>query len=269
GRMPNIGIMYLAGVLEDAGYPVVTFDEQYEGTPPLMLASKINAQNPSLVGFTLYDVTMEPTHHTLSLLRLAYDGPIVVGGYTATFHAEDILRAWPEVDYVIVREGETALRALVAHLEGDIPVEEVPNLVYRDGDSIRSNPEAALTDVTTISWPRRQWPESGDVTPIVTRRGCMSRCAFCSMVPFYDLKLGPILRQRAPEDVVDEIAYCVDNGSTEFMIYDDDFGLSSKRERAWCAAFLDCLKERDLDIHWGVELRVADVVRGSELLLDF
>ena len=266
GRMPNIGILYLAAALEAQGYKAVTLDRQHSSTSPLALASEIHALHPSVVGFTLYDVTTESTRRTLSLLRLVYKGPIVVGGYTPTFHADDILREWPEVDFVVQREGEQAIVALMEHLHGRRSITDVPNLVYREGEHICRNPESPLIDVCALPWPRREWPEQGDVTPIITRRGCLSRCSFCSMVPFYDVSRGPIVRWRRPGDVADEIAWCVEHGSTQFMFYDDDFGLSTRTEREWCSQFIAEVRKRNLCFHWGIELRVTDVIRGESLL---
>jgi anaerobic magnesium-protoporphyrin IX monomethyl ester cyclase len=266
GRMPNIGVLYLAGALEKQGYKTAILDKQHSETSPLKLASEINGLRPSLVGFTLYDITAESTCRTLSLLRLAYHGPIVIGGYTPTFHAEDILRGWSEVDFVVLREGEEAIVKLMQYLEGRRPIEDVPNLVYRSNNKICFNREGSLVDVRLLPWPRRLWPESGDVTPIVTRRGCLSRCSFCSMVPFYDPSLGSLVRWREPGDVAEEIGFCIDHGSREFMFYDDDFGLSAKVERDWCFSFIEEVEKRDLRFHWGIELRVPDVVRGASLL---
>jgi anaerobic magnesium-protoporphyrin IX monomethyl ester cyclase len=266
GKMPNAGIQYLAAVLEQNGYPCVTFDWQGSDRSPLELVNEILAKDPSLVGFTLYDATIDTTRHAISMLRLVYSGPIVVGGYTPTFHAEDILREWPDVEYVVVREGEAAIVALMEHLEKQKPIEDVPNLLYRKNGSIQRNPEKALQDVTQLPWMKREWPETGDVTPIITRRGCMSRCSFCSMVPFYDSTLGPLVRARRPGDVIDEIEYCLSNGATEFMFYDDDFGLSSKQEREWVGQFLNEVGRRGLNFHWSVELRIADVIRGESIL---
>lgn len=268
GRMPSIGILYLAAVLDKAGYEVITFDGQSDPDLLADLAQRISAQMPSLVGFTLFDATLASTREVILQLRKTYSGPIVVGGYTPTFHADDILREYPEIDYVVVREGEAAVVALMEYLNGRSEIGAVPNLVYRGAEAIQHNPEGPLADVTALPWARRQWPERGDVTPIISRRGCLSRCTFCSMVPFYDLRFGPIVRTRAPVDVADEIAHCVAHGSREFMFYDDDFNLSTPATRRWCEEFAAEVKRRSLRFHWGVELRVPDVIRGADLLKD-
>jgi radical SAM superfamily enzyme YgiQ (UPF0313 family) len=266
GCMPNSGILFLAAVLEQKGYDCITLDHQHSEISPLQLAAEIAAKQPSLVGFTLYDITVETTRHTLSVLRLVYDGPIVIGGYTPTFHAEDILREWPEVDYIIIREGETALVALLEHLQDKRPIDDVPNLIYREGTGIHRNAEKALEEITKLPWMRRSFPHTGDVTPIISRRGCYSRCAFCSMVPFYDTRLGAQVRVRPPVDVVEEIEFCLEHGSTEFMFYDDDFGLSTKHDRDWCLQFLEEVGKRGLHFHFGIELRVADLIRGEPIV---
>ena len=266
GRLQNIGVLYLAAALEAAGVEVVTLDRQYSRDSPLKLAAEIIRLRPSLVGFTLYDHTIQTTWQVLSILRWDYKGPVVVGGYTPTFHARDILQTCPNVDYVVMREGEAAIVALVEHLRGRRAVEDVPNLVYRTAIDIRFNPEGRLGDVGELPWPRRDWSDDAPLTPLVTRRGCLSRCSFCSMVPFYDKQFGPPVRWRPPQDVVDEIEHCLEHGSDEFILYDDDFGMSTQAERTWCRELVGEIRKRNLHFRWLIETRVMDVVRGGSLV---
>jgi radical SAM superfamily enzyme YgiQ (UPF0313 family) len=266
GRMPNIGIMYLAAALEQAGYPAVTLDFQHEEPALLKVVGRILSLKPRLVGFTLYDSTMVSTAQCIALLRQVYDGPIVVGGYTATTHADDVFAYMPQIDYVIMREGEQAVVALRRCLDGECGPESVPNLVFRRGGGLVYNPEGPLMDVRQIPWPKRDWSNPSFMTPILARRGCFSKCTFCSMVRFYETPDSPIVRWREPKDVVDEIAWCVEHGASNFIFYDDDFGLSIRKEREWCARFIKELERRDLKFSWEIELRVMDVIRGAELL---
>ena len=267
GRMPNVGILYLASALEKAGYPTLALDRHYDPVTPFQLAADIVARAPRLVGFSLFDLTMDFTRQTLSILSALYRGPIVVGGYTATFHAEDLLGEWPWVDAVFLNEAEESLVAYLRHLDGETGIEEVPGIVLRDpekpGEVLRAA-AARSPDVTALPWPQRHWDNDEDVTPIVTRRGCTSACSFCSMVPFYDRESAPIVRYREVTDVVDELADCLKNGRTEFMFYDDDFGLATRRDREWADAFCDEVAVRGLRFQFGVELRVIDMIRGVE-----
>jgi anaerobic magnesium-protoporphyrin IX monomethyl ester cyclase len=266
GKLPSIGVLYLAAALEEAGFEAVVLDRLYSEGGALELALEIHGHAPALVGFGISDETVHATRQTLNLLRLIYQGPVVIGGYTPTMHAEEMLRAWPDVDFAVVREGERAVVALAEYIRGERALEAVPNLVYLSGDDVHSNPEHPLLDVTGLAWPSRQWAEPGDVAPIVSRRGCSSRCSFCSMVPFYDRKLGPAVRLRTPADVAAEIAHCISHGAAHFMFYDDCFGLATARERAWCDQFLAEIQSRDLDFTWAIELRVIDVLRGEAQL---
>jgi hypothetical protein len=264
--MPSLGIRYLAAALEESGYQTVVLDRLYSASDPLKLAVEIGDLEPSLVGFSVTDATLGSTRSTLTLLRLIYKGPVVLGGYTPTLHAADFLREWPDVDFVVVREGEEAIVALAHHLQGRGSLDDIPNLAYRTRGKIRFNQEHGLLNVAKLPWPKREWPEQGDLTPILTRRGCTSHCSFCSKVPFYDSQLGPPVRVRKPSDVADEIAHCIEHGSTDFMFYDDCFGLSTPDERAWAEQFLTEIRTRDLLFTWGVELRIFDVLRGESLL---
>ncbi len=268
GRMPNIGILYLAASLEKAGYPTATLDFEHEEMNVLSIVGKILSLNPRIIGFTMYDSTIVSTARCVALLRAAYAGPIVLGGYTATTHAADLLEYMPGVDYVMMREGESALVALLRCLEGDGRVDQVPNLVHRRDGELVFNPEGPLMDVREIPWPKRTWDNRTFLTPILARRGCFSKCTFCSMVRFYDVENSPTVRWRDASDVVDEIEFCIDHGATNFIFYDDDFGLSIRKERAWASAFIKEIDRRQLSFSWEVELRVPDIIRGGELLRD-
>lgn len=266
GTMPNIGICYLASALETAGCPVEVLNHGAVSIEPQTLAERILAFEPGLVGFTLYDFNLEGTLRVLQALRERYHGPIVLGGYAATFAAERILRLWSRIDYVILGEGEGPLVALVEHLEGRREIEAVPSLAHRRGQEVALTPRAPLPELDALAWPARRWPAVELATPLLTGRGCGSQCGICAMVPFYDRSLGPAVRRRDPVDVVAEMCHCHERGSGLFFVYDDSFPLASRSDRAWCRRFLAELERRDLRVPFMVQTRVIDVLRGRDLL---
>lgn len=67
------------------------------------------------------------------------DVRVVVGGYTASSFTEEILRDWPQIDYVIRGDGEEAILALARHFTEGLPLEQVPNLArIVDGEYVVS-----------------------------------------------------------------------------------------------------------------------------------
>ena len=264
--MPNMGIMYLAAALEARGFPVITRDYSLSILSTSQIVCEITAMNPILVGFTMVVGNVQTTGALGSLLRPTYSGPIVVGGYIATFHSEDVLNQMPAVNWVVVREGEETIVALMEHLVEARALDSVPNLVYRDNGTIRMTMPAALPDVTKLPWPRRDWNAAFLATPILARRGCYGRCSFCSIVSFYDPSLGPLVRRREVIDVVNEIEDCIQHGRNDLGFYDDCFGMSARADQEWCMQFIRELARRQLHFSWNIELRVTDVIRGANML---
>jgi tRNA A37 methylthiotransferase MiaB len=66
---------------------------------------------------------------------------VVLGGITASLFAGEILRSFPEVDFVIRGDAEQPLLALAQRLcsGADMPLSSIPNLTYRSGDEVVEN----------------------------------------------------------------------------------------------------------------------------------
>ncbi len=125
--------------------------------------------------------------------------PVVLGGYSASYFHEELIR-YPQVDFVIRGDsGEEPLRQLVVSLEKNLPLEKVPNLTWKDSqEKMRVNPLShVLGDLDEYSnnypnlfrsavkyldlkslIPIHDWWEY-PITAIMTVRGCTHNCVFC------------------------------------------------------------------------------------------
>jgi B12-binding domain/radical SAM domain protein len=126
--------------------------------------------------------------------------PVMVGGLSATYYHEEILRQYPFVDFVVRGDSteQPMLQLLIALKEGK-ELEDVPNLTWRDPTGeIRVNPLSHvprdLDDITidyrhimkkvvryvdpTGYQPFIDW-YSYPVTAVFTCRGCTYNCRTC------------------------------------------------------------------------------------------
>ncbi len=153
--------------------------------------------------------------------------PVVFGGYSASYFHEELIR-YPQVDFVIRGDsGEEPLRQLVVSLEKNLPLEEVPNLTWKNSEEkIRINPFThVLSDLDEYSnnypnlfrsavkyldlkslIPIHDWWEY-PITAVMTVRGCTHNCVFCGgshfgLSRFYGRER---CAYRAPEKVAEDI----------------------------------------------------------------
>jgi radical SAM superfamily enzyme YgiQ (UPF0313 family) len=76
---------------------------------------------------------------------------IFLGGDTASYFHEEIIREFPIVDAVIRGHGEAPALALVKALAGERNLARVPNLTWRDGAAVRQNEMTYVADTAAIS----------------------------------------------------------------------------------------------------------------------
>lgn len=157
--------------------------------------------------------------------RCRPDIKIIVGGYIG-FSYEELLRACPSVDYVVVGEGEETVPELVkAILDGrNSGIDEIKGVAYRTGNKTNFTGERTrIKDIDNLLPP-----DLSDTPPykigqgtrhhIVASRGCFNKgCRFCSTEFMY-----PKYLVMSPKKVAEDVA----------LIYDQYPDL-------WCIAFDD------------------------------
>jgi len=89
-------------------------------------------------------------------------------------------------------------------------------------------------------------------------RGCPFTCRFCSQWKFWRT-----YRVRSPQKFVDEIETLVKDHKVGFFILADEEPTIHKRK---FVAMCEELERRQLDVYWGINTRVTDILRDEELL---
>ncbi|MHA1714702.1 MAG: radical SAM protein [Promethearchaeota archaeon] len=147
------------------------------------------------------------------------DIPVILGGYTATYYATEILENFPTIDAIIQGEGEVPLLKYLETNEHDKTLENVPNLVYRDGERIKKNgisyvaedlDQFDFVDLSFMDHSREYFKLCEDsLIPfsLMIARGCPFNCPFCGggQRAQYILNKRRQVIFRSPEKVVQDI----------------------------------------------------------------
>ncbi len=262
----NLGLGYLASTLKQNGYRVQIFD--FESDPDQILKSATE-QSALLVGFSLiFQFYIRRFRAVIRHLREhGVHCHITIGGHFPSLSYDETLCEIPELDSVVLFEGELTLVELVDCLSTNNDWRGIRGIAYRAAGTTVANPlRPLIEDLDQLPYPERNYEPpkvlGRVIMPILASRGCIRRCSFCSIHTFYRTAPGRVVRTRQPREVVREMRSLYDErGVTIFLFQDDDFPLFGKVWRKWANEFVDELFRSDLvgRVIWKINCR-ADVV---------
>lgn len=207
-RLEPLGLETVAETARRLGHEVRLIDLQVESADALR--REVQQWRPRVVAFSLNYLANVPEVIDLAKqvkqwLSTAF---VVIGGHSASFIAEDLLRhGQGRVDAVLRGEGETGIGPLLEAIEHDPhAVHKVPGAVTLEGCGPPPRLVASLDEVRPardLVRHRRKY-FLGTLDPCASvefSRGCPWDCAFCSAWTFY----GRSYRMVSPEKAVEEL----------------------------------------------------------------
>lgn len=277
--VPPLGIAYIAAFLEKNGYEVKILDAvgsgwrsqeivRKDGRPlvrvgltPSQMKEEISTYHPDVVGISCLFSSQAHNAHEVAKLVKSVDKNIatVFGGAHPSVIPEKILQD-PNVDFVVIGEGELTMLELVKTIEVSGDYSKIKGLAFkRDGKIVVNPGRPFIGDIEGLPYPARHLlpmeeyfraakghgaaERKSRFTSMITSRGCPRNCIFCSIHTVWGHKWRP----RSPENVVDEIEHLVKEYEVEEIHFEDDnLTLDPKRMEAIC----DGIFERGLDISW-------------------
>ena len=232
---PPIGLMYLSSYLrEHTNHEVRILDAIADKMNYQTLRQYLSEFNPVVVGrtsftFTFYDVlqTAKLAKEVKPSVKVCLGGP-----HTSLFPDETMTH--PEIDCLIVGDGEVAFKEWLDSLENRINIRDIKGMVIcREVDHlVKTENSKYITDLDSLPFPgfdlldRKKYyatfGSSSFMATICSTRGCPFQCTYCQ-VP--DKKY----RMRSAENVVREMLSCYDKGIRDFYFFDDMFNINSQR----------------------------------------
>ena len=242
------------------------------------MARRISEVQPDIIGVTGGTTCFSPEALQSILLakRLSPRSMIVAGGSHFTLVAKSILREVPEIDYILLGEGEESMVELVSLAsEGDWEgVKGIRGLAFSEDGEVVVNPiRPFIPELDALPLPAYHlievesdayyWHGMGRrAFGLSTSRGCGDRCAYCSETAFWQ----GYWRARSGKRVVEEMAHLNRlYGKTLLVFNENSFNWSRKRVEE----FLEELGKSGLKVHFWFQSRVKDIIRDEDLLPEF
>ena len=267
----HLGIASLKAYSVQNGFSADTLDMNLEQCDIQLGIDKVMSANPRVLGVSLLDATKRKGLALIRGLRLnGFQGTIITGGYFPTFHAREILQAYPEIGFAVRGEGELTLIELLKYLldEAIMDPELIAGITYRDGDKIIDNPARALImDLDSLPMPDRKYAslilEKKQHIRLSFSRGCWAHCSFCDIISLYGTSPGKKWRRRSVKNYIDEIVSLNnDFGADYFIFNDDNFLTRGRNNEEMIDDFVTEIRKRDLNIQFDMMCRVDSIKKG-------
>jgi radical SAM superfamily enzyme YgiQ (UPF0313 family) len=242
-------------------HKVEILDTQVEEIPYNRLKDIIDKKSPDLVGITAMTFTLIDVIKTAQIVKsIDRDIKVVLGGPHVHIYPNETIDI-PDVDYLVLGEGEITFTELVENITDIDKLKEIKGLVFKDnGITVNTGIKPFIDNLDELPFPARHLTpyrkyssllaKRSPITTMFTSRGCPYRCTFCDRP-----HLGKAFRARSAKNVVDEMEECVNMGIYEFLIYDDTFTIHRQRVIDIC----DEIIKRKLYIGWDIRARVDSV----------
>ncbi len=147
---PPLGILQLAAYLESKNdkWDISVLDCQAEGLGWNKLERYLEqAEADVVVASALATCNTYTILRTLEIAKKVNpEVKTVVGGQHFTALADESLKMYPEIDFIIRGEGEETLNDLVRNLDQQLPLSGVKGLSFRHGTEIIHNPPRPLLE---------------------------------------------------------------------------------------------------------------------------
>jgi radical SAM superfamily enzyme YgiQ (UPF0313 family) len=263
GAWPPLGILYLAAVLEERGVEVSVLDQAAKGLTMKETVDWIKAENPDILGFATFANSGRSAALISNEVKKENPNVIVVfGNHYATFNPERILRKYPSVDIIVRGEGERTVIDSVDCFENKGRLRDVLGISFRDGSEVVSTADRPLIkDLDCLPFPDRALIgedyhsviAGANIAPrkftsLVSSRGCVYRCRFCSCTQFARNRWRP----RSVKNTLGELCFLASEGYEQFVFVDDNFTGNPKNVIRLCRE----MRREKLDMEWICEGRV-------------
>jgi radical SAM superfamily enzyme YgiQ (UPF0313 family) len=221
------------------------------------IAGELYEAKADVIGFSCYIWNLK---EIVALIRQLHpvcpNVRFVVGGPEVSFEAEDFLLEHPEVDALVIGEGETTFLELLTTWEGGDDLSQVSGIAWNKSGEIVSNPlrRLASSDLNDLPDP---YPENEDfkgrLVYVETTRGCPFNCQYCLSSTFRGVRF------LEPERFRPMFRHLLKNGATTIKFVDRTFNANKRH----AMEILDIVREESKLLSDAQRIRVHCEMAGD------
>lgn len=247
--MPPLGLASIAAWLEKQGFFATLVDCNAHLDSERRIRELLRSERPGWIGFSCTTASFLDGARLARLARAEIpEIRTVFGGPHVSALKEKVLSDYPEVDVVVVGEGEETMAALLA--SGGDRLTEIPGLVFRDGGAARfTGYREQGIDLDRLPFPAYEklagYPQSYQLpifnypkapnSSCISSRGCPYACSYCDRSVF-----RRTFRYNSPEYLYEHLRYLRERfGVRHVNFYDDQFTFNRKRVEEFCRRMID------------------------------
>ena len=268
---PYLGYAHMGAVLEQNGIDVEVLDCMAERLTWEEMEREVAVRKPDIVGIGSATAWANAAVEAFRRIKRVSPNVVTVAGGLHFSFLPDIYAKDPDIDFIVIGEGEYTLLELVQELAKSVPkFEKVQGLAFqKNGGFVQTPPRALIANLDDLPFPayhlckleKNQWINETykGYTRVVTSRGCKGRCHFCSQWKLY----GGTYRTLSGKRIVDELQRLYEDFQIDTIEFGDD---SFNAERQKMEDFTRELLDRQLPIKWFMEARADHILRDKDLL---
>ena len=169
----------------------------------------------------------------------------IIIGKTSTYYYKKFL----DNGFDIVIDGiadETIINVIDSIINNN-DLSSIPNImIKKDNEIIVTEKKKVSNKFNLLEYPDRSLVDITkymDTRTIITSRGCIGKCSFCTTPTFYGIWNG-----KDPKDVVDEIEYLINKYNTKKIFFLDD-NMTVNKERIY--SICDEIEKRNIKCLFG------------------
>ena len=295
GDIP-FGLGIIAAIAEQEGHQVAFLDLNAHRVSLQEAAEEIAIDDYDVIGIGGLSSMFKDIQKILPVCRQIHpDALIVAGGGFVTYMPDTMMKLQPEIDIVVIGEGEETWKEILQKRKS-VDFSEVKGITYRNNKNevIYTEPRPLIPDMDSIPYPAyhlidldiysenyqlvnsKEAQDARRKLHIVTERGCPRQCTFCThnglsrwdqyvavgkdKVREMDDEFGfqQIARFNSPKYVVDHMKFLHDKYDVDYIfIADENLTTNKKRTHELC----DLIIKTGLvnELKWGTSGDTATV----------